>query len=207
MRRLSATALLMLVTAAVSLFVTFGYDLYDASMRAGFIPARLSGIPTEYAALPVLLTPLSCTLLHGGALHLGMNMLMLGFTGQHAERAVGRAGIVILYLAGAYAAAFAQWLPDPVSVTPMIGASGAASAVVGAYSLLFGRSRARAIGPIPAQAVHVLWLAAAWILLNLMVAYAFLGAGIAVAAAAHIGGFLAGLVLARPLVRWNWRNA
>jgi membrane associated rhomboid family serine protease len=207
MRRLSATAILVLVTAAVSLAVTFGYSLYDASMRAGFIPARASGIPTDFAAVPVWLTPLSCTLIHAGVLHLAMNLVMLGFTGQQAERAVGRVGIVVLYVAGAYAAAFAQWLPDPDSVIPMVGASGAASAVVGAYSLLFGRSRAKAIGPIPAQAIHVLWLAAAWTLINLMVGYAFLGAGIAVAAAAHIGGFIAGLLLAKPLLRWNWRRA
>jgi membrane associated rhomboid family serine protease len=79
--------------------------------------------------------------------------------------------------------------------------------VVGAYSLLFGRSRARAIGPIPAQAVHVLWLAAAWTVVNLLTAFAFLGAGVAVAAAAHIGGFVAGLALAKPLLMWRWRRA
>lgn len=207
MRRISATAVLVAVTAVVSLAAEFGWGLYDASMRAGFIPARLSGIPTDFAAVPALLTPLSSTLVHGGVLHLAMNLVMLGFTGQQAERAVGRTGIFVLYGVGAYAAAFAQWLPDPQSVIPMVGASGAASAVVGAYSLLFGRSRAKAIGPIPAQAVHVLWLAVAWTLINLMVAYAFLGAGVAVAAAAHIGGFIAGLLLAKPLVRWNWRRA
>lgn len=207
MRRISATAILVAVTAVASLAAEFGWGLYDASMRAGFIPARLSGIPTDFAAVPALLTPLSCTLVHGGVLHLAMNLVMLGFTGQQAERAVGRTGIFVLYGVGAYAAAFAQWLPDPQSVIPMVGASGAASAVVGAYSLLFGRSRAKAIGPIPAQAVHVLWLAVAWTLINLMVAYAFLGAGVAVAAAAHIGGFIAGLLLAKPLVRWNWRRA
>jgi len=207
MRRSSATAILVLVTVAVSVVVTLGGgNGYEAIMRAGFIPARLS-IETDYLAVPVLLTPLSCTLLHAGLLHLAMNMLMLGFTGRETERAVGPWGILILYVVGAYAAAFAQWLPDPQSVTPMIGASGAASAVVGAYSLLFGRSRAKAIGPIPAQVVHVAWLAVAWTVINLMIGYAFLGAGVAVAAAAHIGGFFAGLALAKPLLMWKWRRA
>ena len=89
----------------------------------------------------------------------------------------------------------------------MIGASGAASAIVGAYSLLYGRSRARAIGPIPARAVHVIWLAAAWVVINLMTGLAFQAANIGIAAAAHIGGFIAGLILARPLFAWNWRKA
>jgi membrane associated rhomboid family serine protease len=208
MRRSSATALLVLVTIAVSVVVTLGgVDAFEASMRAGFIPARLSGIPTDYYAVPTLLTPLSCTLLHAGLLHLAMNMLMLGYTGKETERAVGPWGIVVLYVVGAYAAAFAQWLPDPLSTTPMIGASGAASAVVGAYSLLFGRSRAKAIGPISAQVVHVVWLAVAWTVVNLLIAFAFLGAGVAVAAAAHIGGFIAGLALVRPLLLWRWRRA
>jgi membrane associated rhomboid family serine protease len=55
--------------------------------------------------------------------------------------------------------------------------------------------------------VHVLWLAAAWTVVNLLTAFAFLGAGVAVAAAAHIGGFVAGLALAKPLLAWNWRRA
>ncbi|UYY58912.1 rhomboid family intramembrane serine protease [Sphingomonas sp. S2-65] len=207
MQRVTATTAIIGVTAAVSAAVLLGHQDYDASMRAGFIPARLSGMGTDFAAVPALLTPLTCTLLHGGFLHLGMNMLMLGFTGKETERALGPLGIVLLYVVGAFVAAFAQWLPDPQSMVPMIGASGAASAVVGAYSLLFGRSRAKAIGPIPAQAVHVVWLAVAWTIVNLLSAFAFLGAGVAVAAWAHIGGFVAGLVLAKPLLRWRWRKA
>jgi membrane associated rhomboid family serine protease len=208
MRRLSATSIIVLVTAAVSLAVSFGHHEVQAAYAAGFIPRRLTGLVLEDMwAVPAWLTPLSSTLLHAGIFHLSMNMLMLGFTGKETERALGPVGIAVLYLTGAYVAAFAQWLPDPLSMTPMIGASGAASAVVGAYSLLFGRSRAKAIGPIPAQAVHVVWLAVAWTVVNLMTAYAFLGAGVAVAAAAHIGGFLAGLALAKPLLMWRWRQA
>lgn len=207
MQRVTATTAIIGVTAAVSLAVIFGHQDYEASMRAGFIPARLSGMGTDFAAVPTLLTPLTCTLLHGGFLHLGMNMLMLGFTGKETERALGPLGIVLLYVVGAFVSAFAQWLPNPQSMVPMIGASGAASAVVGAYSLLFGRSRAKAIGPIPAQAVHVVWLAIAWTVVNLLSAFAFLSAGVAVAAWAHIGGFIAGLILAKPLLRWRWRKA
>ena len=209
LRGITATAAIVIATVAVSLLVTATHREIDASILAGFIPARLTGL-IDFAAVtavPAFLTPLSATLLHAGFLHLGMNMIMLGYTGREAERALGARGIVLLYLVGAYASAGAQWLADPRSVVPMIGASGAASAVVGAYSLLFGRSRARAIGPIPAKVVHVLWLAAAWTVVNLLIAQAFLSEGIAIAAAAHIGGFVAGLALARPLLLWRWRKA
>ena len=53
----------------------------------------------------------------------------------------------------------------------------------------------------------MVWLALAWTIVNLLSAFAFLGAGVAVAAWAHIGGFIAGLILAKPLLRWRWRNA
>lgn len=208
MQRLTATTAIVLLTVAVSMLVTLSPYAQDIQVLAGFIPARLSGAVAfpGLTAVPAWLTPLSCALIHAGFFHLGMNMLMLGFTGREAERALGPVGLVILYLVGAYAAAFAQWVAGPLSTTPMIGASGAASAVVGAYSLLYGQPKAKAIGPIPARAVHIIWLAVAWTLVNLLMATAFLP-DVAIAAAAHIGGFFAGLALAGPLVRWRWRKA
>jgi len=210
MERLTATTAIVLLTVAVSMLISLSPYAQDIEVLAGFIPARLSGaliFPDSLIAVPAWLTPLSCALVHAGIFHLGMNMLMLGFTGSATERALGPRGLVVLYLVGAYAAAFAQWLAGPLSTTPMIGASGAASAVVGAYSLLYGQPKAKAIGPIPARAIHVIWLAVAWTLVNLLMATAFLQGGIAIAAAAHIGGFLAGLALTGPLFRWRWRKA
>lgn len=208
-RRVTATSWIALVTSVVSLFVLFTHREIDAAILAGFIPARISG-SLDFAgvlAVPALLTPLSAALLHAGLFHLGMNLIMLVYTGRETEKALGPWGVLILYLVGAYAAAGAQWLAGPQSQIPMIGASGAASAIVGAYSLLYGKSRARAIGPIPARVVHIAWLAAAWVAINLMTGLAFQSANIGIAAAAHIGGFLAGLALAKPLFAWNWRKA
>jgi membrane associated rhomboid family serine protease len=199
--------MIVAATVAISVAAEFAPEWVAAPMRAGFIPARASGVETDYAAIPTLLTPLSSAFVHAGPLHLISNLLILGFTGRETERAIGRRGLVILYVLGAYAAAFAQWLPDPMSVTPMVGASGAASAVFGAYALLYGRSRAMAIGPVPALAVTALWLAAAWIGVNLLGAFALSLAGVALAAAAHVGGFIAGLALAWPLLRWRRRRA
>ncbi|MDT8758057.1 rhomboid family intramembrane serine protease [Sphingomonas psychrotolerans] len=203
MRRLTATATIAAMTIVASIAAEFAPHWVDAPMRAGFIPARLSGVGTDYAAVPLWLTPLSSTLVHAGLLHLVSNLLILVFTGLQCERALGRRGVFILYLLGAYAAALAQWVPDPMSVTPMVGASGAASALFGAYSLLYGRSRAGRIGPLPARWVTALWLGAAWVGINLLAGYALQLEGIAIAAAAHIGGFAAGLLLAVPLLRWR----
>ncbi len=208
MRKLSATTVIVAVTVVASLIANFAPNAVQIQYAAGFIPARLSGgLILSGLVVPVLLTPLSSALIHGGLAHLGMNMLMLVFTGKETERAIGAKGLVTLYLIGAYVACAAQWLAGPMSTAPMIGASGASSAVVGAYSLLYGRQRAKAIGPIPGQVVHIAWLAAAWIGVNLLMGFAFLQGGVTVAIWAHIGGFLIGLALARPMLLWRWRHA
>jgi membrane associated rhomboid family serine protease len=206
MPRLTAVPVIAVTTLLVSVAAQFAPEWVDAPMRAGLIPARASGVSTDYLAIPVWLTPLSSALIHDGFLHLGSNLLILVFTGWRCQRAIGAWRLTILYVFGAYVAAFAQWLPDPVSITPMVGASGAVSALFGAYSLLFGRVGAPAIGPLPARLVNACWLAASWSWINLLTAWAFRLEGIAVAAAAHIGGFIAGLVLARPLLWWRRRR-
>lgn len=206
----TATAWLVVATSAVSLLILITDSLYDATLIAGFIPARIGGLPAEIEQLfllPVWITPLACTFVHANALHLGMNMLMLGFTGRETERAVGARGLLLLYLVGAFVSAGAQWAIEPAAIMPMVGASGAASAVVGAYSLLFSQPRVKAIGPVPARVVHVLWLAAGWTFINLLMQWVLRAEGLEIAAAAHIGGFVAGLVLARPLVLLRWHGA
>jgi membrane associated rhomboid family serine protease len=205
-----ATTAIAILTIVVSGLITLTGLEQDASIVGGFIPVLASGatLPVDIGfVLPYWLTPLSATLIHAGFVHLALNLVMLVYCGQQTERAVGTRGIVILYLVGAYAAALGQWAQDPMSTAPMIGASGAISAVLGAYALLFGRSRARPLGPIPAGLVHVVWLAVAWIGIQLMIGVAGLGGATRIAIGAHIGGFLAGLALARPLLLWRYRGA
>jgi membrane associated rhomboid family serine protease len=208
--RTPVTIAIAVVTAVVSAILTLAANENWAAVVAGFMPVRWSAevaIPPDLWVMPALLTPLSAALIHAGFIHLGFNMLMLWVCGSASERALGGRGVVVLYLVGAYAAAVAQWAVEPMSEVPMIGASGAVSAVVGAYSLLYGRPRAKAIGPLSARTVHVLWLAAAWTILNVLIGFLSAQAGMPIAAAAHIGGFVVGLALARPLLAWRWTNA
>ena len=95
------------------------------------------------------------------------------------------------------------------SVKAMIGASGAISALLGTYALIYSQRGVKPIGPIPAHVVRILWLAAGWTVLQLMIALAggfdsFFGG---VAIGAHIGGFIAGLLLARPLLARRFRTS
>jgi membrane associated rhomboid family serine protease len=183
----------------------------DAAIIGGFIPARVddSALLAGMAAVPVSLTPLSCTLLHAGWLHIGFNMLMLLFCGRQVEHVLGWGGTLALYVVGTYAACLVQWAVDPASTNPMIGASGAISAILATYSLLYSQQQVRRVGPISANLVRVLWLAAGWIAIQLMIGVATSG-GFGdlgqIAIAAHIGGFLAGLAMTRPLLRWRFRK-
>jgi membrane associated rhomboid family serine protease len=205
-----ATAIIALATAVLSALILLTGSLNWAAVEGGFLPVRLSGLVAHAFVVPVALTPLTATLVHGGIAHLGFNLLMFVYCGRQTERATGAWGLAILYGVGAYAAAAAQYAFDPDSASPMIGASGAISAVVAAYALLYGERRAQPIGPIPGDVVHVAWLAAAWIGIQLLIGYAGFGEGVGtgpIAIGAHIGGFVAGLVLARPLLLWRYRHA
>lgn len=157
--------------------------------------------------LPVWLTPLSSAFLHGGIWHVTLNMLMLLMVGANLERVLGSKGIAILYAAGIGAAAIAQFASDPQSPVPVIGASGAISALFAAHMQLFPRNRPKAWGVLPGRLIHALQLLAAWIAFNLMLGFVGPGIGIHIAIWAHIGGFAAGLLITWPLLNWRYRNA
>jgi membrane associated rhomboid family serine protease len=177
-------------------------------------PARYAYVDSGGAFLPLWLTPLTATLIHAGFLHLLLNLVILAFCGRPVELVLGPVALVVLYLLGAYAAAGAQYALGPIAAAPMVGASGAISAIIGAYAILFGRNKVKVANPTLALWLNALWLMAAWVGLQLCMGIAlagpdFLGSGegIQVAVAAHIGGFLIGLLLANPLLLFRYRKA
>lgn len=189
-----------------------------AVVSGGLFPIRLSGNDVAFAdvgfLIPAVLTPLSAAFLHGGVAHVVMNMLMLLLIGKIVERVLGGVPYLALYLVSAYFAAGTEWLASvmawPMSadmMAPAIGASGAISGIIGAYVLLFPNKKPRAWGPVPAALARPLHLTLAWIALNLALGFVGPGLGIRIAIWSHIGGFVAGLLLARPLLLWRYRNA
>jgi membrane associated rhomboid family serine protease len=202
----SATAVIALVTVVVSAIALFsGLDYFVAA--AAFIPARLSGLLPLPGALPAWITPWSSALIHGSWLHLGLNMLVLVFVGSQVERIIGASGLVTAYLIGAVVAAAAQFAVDPSANTPVVGASGAISALFGLYALFYGRPKQIARNQKLNRAIHVAWLLATWIVLQWMSELLAGGQGIMLATPEHIGGFIAGLLLQRPLLLWHYRKA
>ena len=204
--RQHATLALMAMTALVTIGIWVTGNLQNAATAMGFIAARVGGLEIS-PAVPALLTPLSATLVHEGFLHLAMNFLLFAYCGRQVESVVGAAPLVLLYLIGAYAAAAGQYVLDPNSNIPMIGASGAISALVGAYAVSFGQPKKIVASFRLNRWLNIAWLMAAWVGLQLMVAYLMGQQGMLLATGAHVGGFIAGVLLQRPLLLWRYRGA
>ena len=208
-----ATIAIAAITALAWAIAAAADQSDTVAVLAGFIPARFGdAVAMPPGAVPAVLTPLTATLVHGGLIHLGFNLLILIFCGRLVEASIGPIGLTLLYLVGAYAASVAEYLAAPHRLAPMVGASGATSAVIGDYALLYGQRRVQGWGPVSGKILHVAWLAAAWIGLQLLVGFASGGlpgvpAGGTIAVPAHIGGFLAGLAMARPLLLFRYRSA
>ncbi|HTP42359.1 MAG TPA: rhomboid family intramembrane serine protease [Nitrospiria bacterium] len=177
----------------------------------GATPARLllSG-PIGEQGPPAAVTVFSSMFLHGGVLHVGGNMLYLWIFGNNIEDALGHVRYLFFYLISGVVAVYAHAATEPSSTMPMIGASGAISGVLGAYLVLFPRARVLTLVPfglflqlIRVPAVFVLGF---WIVLQLLAGVLSRGTpGGGVAWFAHVGGFLAGVVLVRLLVRRDFK--
>ncbi len=202
----TATFWLAAITALMSLVTGLG-SLPEAALVFGFVPAKASGLVALPGTIPTFLNPLSATLIHGGFWHLAFNLLMLVWCGLAVERVLGKGALLTLYVVSGYVAMGAQWAADPAAVSPVIGASGAISGLIGAYALSFGRPKRISANPAVNRFVNILWLAAAWAVLQWVVGWSAGQQGMLLATPAHIGGFIAGLILQRPLLLWRYRRA
>jgi membrane associated rhomboid family serine protease len=160
--------------------------------RWAFVPNRFLANPA--GDFPTILTSM---FMHAGWLHLGGNMLYLWIFGDNVEDNFGHLKFIVFYLLCGLAATLAQMMFSLSSNVPNLGASGAIAGVLAAYIVLFPRGQVKVLqgqGVIPVPAIIVIGI---WIVLQL-----FSGIGSVASAAqggvaymAHIGGFLAGLVL------------
>jgi rhomboid family protein len=169
-------------------------------------------VPREYAAgqdlSPMIPAPFWTTLftsmfLHGGWMHLGGNMLYLWIFGDNIERSMGAVRFLLFYLVCGLAASAAHIMFNLGSALPAVGASGAISGVLGGYLLLFPRNRVRVltygrIAHIPAIVVIGFWIVLQFV--NGIGSVARTDETAGVAYMAHIGGFVAGIVLVKLFV-------
>jgi membrane associated rhomboid family serine protease len=166
---------------------------------AGVVPATISTAP-----LPGVPTLFTSMFLHGGWIHLLSNMLYLWIFGDNVEDRMGHGRFLVFYLLGGVAAAVTQVLAAPHSTVPMVGASGAIAAVLGAYLLEYPNARIRSLLLlgyfIRLVNVRAVWVLGLWFVLqffNSFLSLSVMESG-GVAYFAHVGGFIAGLLLIKP---------
>jgi membrane associated rhomboid family serine protease len=195
----------VLLSACVLIFfwqVSLGDAVQQAVYSFGVIPSVLfatKSLPVELEILPAWLTIFTSMFLHGGWMHLIGNMLYLWVFGNNVEDAMGHKRFILFYLSCGLLAALTQAVLNPDSEIPMIGASGAISGVLGAYVLLHPYARILVVIPIGIL-IYTPWIAAYWVLgfwfvlqlINSLISASDTGG---VAYGAHLGGFVAGMLL------------
>ena len=227
---------LILANVAVYLFVTLplssqGVDI-NAPMLREFLRHIADSLPSGISLRQVLATISAYDLftwvhgykpgapqignlffgmfLHGGFLHLAGNMLFLWIYGDNVEHRLGRPGYLITYLSTGVAATLFFSVFAGSSMTPLIGASGAISGVLGLYFLLFPKNKVKVFIALFPIYFNVLLLPARWvlgfyILVDNLLPFV-IGTSSSVAFGAHIGGFVtgAGIALAGERIAWQW---
>ena len=172
----------------------------DAATSYRHLPAiRFGFIPSEAK----FASAISSMFIHGGLLHLLGNMLFFFLSGPFIEDVFGRPLFTLLYFSGGFAATFTYWAQHPNSTVPLIGASGAIAAVMGAYLVRFAKSKVEFIFVpfllrptfnfrffVPAFVVLPMWFVQQYFEMR------FSEAGSGVAFSAHVGGFVYGAAFA-----------
>ena len=171
----------------------------DPQTRNAFIE-RYAATPSLIERGENLLSLLTSMFLHGGWMHLIGNMLFLWIFGDNIEAALGHIGYIIFYIAGGLAGSIAHVITNLGDPTPSLGASGAISACMGAYIMMFPTSRIRTF--IPLGFFFTTMRVSAWVFIGVWIIFqvfnstvAVEGEGGGVAWWAHIGGFAFGLII------------
>jgi membrane associated rhomboid family serine protease len=204
---------IILANIAVFLYeVSLGPRLESFLCSFGVVPHTITtSLNSSHIGLMTLMPMFSSMFLHGGWLHLGGNMLYLWIFGDNVEDKLGHGRYFLFYILCGIAASAAHVVIDPRSEMPTVGASGAISGVLGAYLLMFPKARVVTLIPIfvfvqvaelPAIVVLGFWFVLQFF--NGLVSLGYQTAGMGgVAWWAHVGGFVAGLILVLPLRKFR----
>ena len=173
--------------------------LWAVATGYGIVPVELLHVGDTGAfvnPVPEPLTLITYQFLHGGWMHLLSNMAFLWVFADNIEDAFGHFGFLLFYLLCGIAAGLLHTLMQPDSGAPLIGASGAVSGVLASYLLLYPKARVWILLfmriPLP---ISAFWALSGWFALQLISIFISSGDELQVAWWAHIGGFLAGLIL------------
>lgn len=188
--------ILLILIAAVMYFLS-PETLYYLHSTFGFVAGRYSGVfPFNYGAV---LAPFTHLFIHGGWLHIAVNIGMLMAFGSALEKAIGAKRLLILYVLSGLGGALTHWAIYPMDIAPLIGASGAISGLFGGVLMVMQR---QGMMGDPKKYGKLALFIGVWVGISLFFGFAGMpGAGGAIAWTAHVGGFAAGMLLFNMLVR------
>lgn len=187
--------LFVVIHAGLALLVPSWYE--PAVETFGFIPARYTGgMPFQAWALAA---PLTYAFLHGSWTHLAMNGVMTVALGAGAERLLGGRRMLALFALCSLAGALCHFIVSPFSAAPMIGAS---AGISGLFAALFSLMQGGPDGRRGAGGRQLMPFIVLWVIISLAFGLTGGPGGESIAWAAHIGGFLAGFVFLKPVMRW-----
>jgi membrane associated rhomboid family serine protease len=176
----------------------------------GLVPSRVALDP-----LGEVFTILTSMFMHANLAHIGGNLLFLHIFGDNVEDALGHGRYLAFYLVSGLIAGLSQIIVDPASTMPMVGASGAIAGVTAAYVVLHPRAPIAVLNPIlplwlltgPLFVIPAWFVAAEFFVMNLFMGLQSLGVASqgGVAFFAHLGGFVGGFVLIKPMLRGRGR--
>lgn len=185
--------------------------LQDFWARWSFVPTRFFADPFSLSQLATIFTSM---FMHAGWVHIAGNLLYLWIFGNNIEDRLGPARFAVFYSLCGLVATLTQGMTAPTSSIPSLGASGAIAGVLGAYLLLYPRASILTLVPIvffvELARLPAFLVIGFWFVLQLGSGLVALGSGSVasggVAWFAHIGGFIAGMLLILPLRAANRRS-
>lgn len=186
--------------------IIINFAIFIGTLLAGTFEQSIEEFgmrPAKVLAGKQLYTLFTSMFLHGGFLHIVSNMWYLWIFGDNIEDVLGRDKFILFYLGAGLVASFTHTFSDPTSTIPTIGASGAIAGVLGAYMLLYPWAKVHTAVIfffIYLVMVPAVVLIGFWFVLQVISASVLwvAGATTGVAYWAHIGGFLAGMILILP---------
>jgi len=180
-------------------FIAINIIAFYFEIQQGFRPVieRYGAIPVDIMAGRNLETLFTSMFLHGGFMHLAGNMLYLWIFGDNIENYLGHGKFIFFYFTCGLAAVFAHIFLGGISETPMVGASGAISGILGAYLIKYPKARVLVLIPIfyfiTIRAIPAVFVLGLWFAMQLLSGLSTIGyEGGGVAFWAHVGGFVAG---------------
>ena len=174
---------------------------FEIQLGLNNVVYQYGAIPSHIVELQSLETLLTSMFLHGGFLHLGGNMLYLWIFGDNIEGYLGHSRFLVFYFLCGLVAVFTHIFLSGISDTPMVGASGAISGLLGAYLVKYPKARVLVVIPIvwflTIRKIPAYVVLGFWFVMQLFYGLSSLGIsqGGGVAFWAHIGGFAAGVLL------------